>query len=146
MTRVSSNLTLFFKVFLPVFWVVFFGASTIGVFFLEEEYVGDIPMFIFRIGVLLFFILGVITLYFTFWQWKRVEMNTEHLIVSDYFKNYRYTWDSVESTEIRDWMLFKTIRITLKAKGAFGRKLTFMASGRNWKKFAEGKEELMSLS
>lgn len=145
MTRVSSNFTLFFKVFLPVFWLVFFGASTIGAFFIEEQYIGDVPIFMFRLGAIVFFILGVLTLYFTFWQWKRVEMDEEHLFVSDYFKNYRYTWDSVAHTKINDWVLFQTVVVTLKAKGAFGRKMTFMASHKNWKKFLEGKEELVRL-
>ena len=56
MIRVSSNLTLVLKIFIPTMWIVFFGMLTVAILLADS---GDNPLFgnpIFKLGAALFFI------------------------------------------------------------------------------------------
>ena len=72
-TVVSSSLTLFFKFFIPVFWIVFFGAFTIACWFNDSVTVGQLNNKTFRMGMTLFFLFGTIMLYWSMMRLKRVE-------------------------------------------------------------------------
>ena len=135
MYQVSSNLTLFFKFFIPIFWVAFFGALTIAVFVQDVDYFENIPAFLFRLGMFVFLVIGALILGFTFFQLKRVEMGAEHIYVTNYFKTVRYTWDSVDAISVSDWLLLKTSRIQLKEAGTFGKKMRFVLSRKRFRAF-----------
>ena len=62
MHRISTNLTLFYKFFLPVFWIVFFGALTVAALFYPFDYIGDMPAGNFRIGIVFFYLTGLLLL------------------------------------------------------------------------------------
>ena len=51
MHRLSSNATLLLKFFIPVFWIVFFGASTLAALFYQYDYVGNTPAIYFKGGM-----------------------------------------------------------------------------------------------
>ena len=128
MQRVSTNLTLFYKFFLPIFWIVFFGSMTIAALFSEQSIFGEIPGLPFRIGILLFFLSGVAMFGFTLMRLKRVEMSDDHLYVTDYFKHLRYPYGDIEKIAESEFLVFKVVTIHLKASGTFGKKFTFLAS------------------
>lgn len=128
MQRVSSNATLFFKFFVPTFWIVFFGAFTAAVWNSKGEYFGNFPLGPFRIGVLLFFITGIITLAYTIMRLKRVEFSAEYVYVTDYFKSVRYPWRDVAGLHESDFLFLSLGTLTLKAKGMFGDKIVFLVS------------------
>lgn len=144
MHRISSNWTLFFKIFLPTFWVVFFGAFTIAILRVDAPAFGSIPALSFKIGIAAFFLLGSALLYFTLMQLLRVDLDEEHLFVSNYFKTYRYPFSSIESISEKDLWLFHLVRINLKGKGHFGSRITFLLDDSMLRAFFEKHPETAS--
>lgn len=145
MQRVSSNLTLFFKIFIPVLWTVFFGAMLIAIFVLKEElFEGNTLSF--RIGAVVFYLSGLIMYYFLLFNLKRVEFSEEHAYVTNYFKTYRYPWDSIIKFEEISFLIFTITTIVLKEPGLFGKKMTFLASRKAYNKFMEEHPEVGKLS
>jgi len=135
MTHVSSNATLFFKFFIPVFWMVFFTAFFIGLLISDVEYIGNVPMFLARVFSIGFVAVGALFFYLFVLPIKRVEMNSEYFIVTNYFKNYKYSYDSIESIAERDWYFFRTYTIILKESGSFGKKINFVGSRKRFPRF-----------
>lgn len=135
MTLLSSNSTLFFKFFIPVFWLAFFGAFLTALLLSDAEYMGDIPMFIVRVAFAAFLLVGLLIFHLYVFPLKRVEADENGVVATNYFKNYRYTWDSIEKIGVRDWYFFKTNTIFLKAAGSFGRKIHFISSSKRFRKF-----------
>jgi hypothetical protein len=128
MQRVSSNLTIFFKLFIPTVWIVFFTIFTISIFTIDGQSLPFLTSPIFKypflVGYLIFFAL----IYFTIIQLKRVEMGPEYYFVSNYLKTYRLIYDDIESINIIPLGRLQIMTLKLKAKGSFGQKITFLAS------------------
>lgn len=135
MQRISTNATLFFKFFIPVFWLVFFGAFLLAVFTQGAEVASIFGNTGFRIGAVSFYLSGIILFYFTLFPLKRVEADDESVYVTNYFKTYRYSWDSVASVTASGFLLFLVANIHLKEKGGFGKKLPFIASKKLYREF-----------
>lgn len=128
MHHVSSNLTLFLKLFVPTFWLVFFGAFTIAVWLMGYEYYGRIPGNYMRWGATLFFLLGALFLWLTVLRLKRVEMDGDQVYVTNYFKHFRYAMSNIERISETDLVLFRLVTIRFKKAGYFGKKVHFLAS------------------
>lgn len=135
MQQVSTSLTLFLKIFLPVFWTTIFFTFTMAVWFLTTSHFAGIPIQTFRYGMLFFLLMGLAFFYFTVFQLKRVEMDQDHIFVTNYFKNFKYPWSNVKDIEERDFIIFRTIHIVLKEPGTFGKKISFVASRRKFNAF-----------
>lgn len=125
--RISSSLTLFFRIFVPVFWVVFFGAFTIGLLVTP-----NLPVVLdnlyFRIGLVLFYLTGLGFLYFTVLRLKRVEIDPDFVYVTNYLKTYRYPFHNIESVREINLFLFHVATIRFREKGSFGKKIHFLES------------------
>ncbi|MCB0707139.1 MAG: hypothetical protein KDC34_17605 [Saprospiraceae bacterium] len=130
MHHVTSNLTLLVKFFIPVFWVVFFGAFTIAVLASANPYFGNIPAFLFKVGVTLFYLTGLFLIWRFLFRLKRVEMDEEYLYATNYFKAYRYLWADVEGLEDWNMTILRFVRVKLKASGSFGKHFSFIVSKR----------------
>jgi hypothetical protein len=141
MQRISSNTTLFLKVFLPTFWIVFFGVFTLAIWLLDTPYFGSIPARWMRLGLTTFFLGGIAILYFTLIQLKRVELDELYVYASNYFKTYRYPYHNIEKITERDLWIFHLVHIHLKTPGKFGKKLTFLLDELMFKDFLEKKPE-----
>lgn len=128
MHRISTNLTLFLKIFIPTFWIVFFGAVTLAVFLTDYQYVGNIPRGTFQLIVLLFYLSGLAMFYFTLLDLKRVEMDNSFVYVTNYFKTYRYPYHNVERIEVSKFLFFSTANLYLIEPGNFGRRILFVPS------------------
>lgn len=135
MYRVSTNLTLFFKFFIPVFWIVFFGSFTLAVFAYGAELGSLFGRPSFKWGTLASFSGGVLLLALTLMRLKRVELNEDFVYVTDYFRSYRYPWHNIAAIEESDFMFIRLVRITFKTPGKFGRRIRFMASHRLYAAF-----------
>lgn len=135
MQRVSSNLTLFFKLFVPTFWIVFFGAVTLALWLNKEDFYGDLNGGALRIGALFFYLSGLVLYYFSLLPLKRVEMDPLFVYVTNYFQNYRYPWHNIEALEDSAFLNFKVVRITLKSPGKFGKHIRFIASNKLYREF-----------
>ncbi len=142
MQQVSTSLTLFLKIFLPVFWIVFFSSFTFAVWKLDVGTFGGISIGSFRIGMLIFLLLGIAFLYWSVMRIKRVEMDDQFVYVTNYFKNFKYPWHNISNVEERDFIIFRTIHLKLKEPGFFGKKITFIASRRKFNAFIKENPEL----
>lgn len=138
MKMVSTSFTLFLKIVFPVFWIVFFGSFTTAIFFTEDltSFFG-IPIGTFKYILLVFFLFGIVLLYWMLMRIKRVEMDEKFVYATNYFKNYRYPWHNIENIEERDFIFFRVIYVHLKTPGNFGKKITFVASREKLNTFME---------
>lgn len=126
MNRLSSNWTLFLKIFLPVFWLSFFGGFVIAAFISNQA---EIPFFTstkfklvsvsFVLGGLLFFIL-------TFFRLKRVDADHDFIYITNYIKTYRYNFDSIEKLIIYDHLIIKAVHLYFKDNTSLGKKIIFL--------------------
>lgn len=128
MLRLSSNLTLALKIFIPVFWTTLLAASTLMAWFGPEQYFSWLDLPSLRWGLLVTLLMATLLFRFAFWPLKRVETDDVHIYVSDYFKTARYRWDSdvVTLHQERFLLLFPVAFLELKGKGSFGRKPFFL--------------------
>ena len=126
MQRVSSNLTLFFRLFLPTFWMVFYGLFTFVVLFTDTSTLNIFQSDLLKYSNLVFYLSTLLIIYLTIYQLKRVEFSREGIYVTNYFKTVKYTYDSLESIGYRDYYFFKTGFIRLKNKGVFGSTIIFL--------------------
>ncbi len=123
--RISSNLTLFYKFFLPVFWIVFFGAVTVSIWSLPVFFKGLSPMTI-RIIATLFYLSGILFFYWATLRLHRIEMDDQYIYISNYFKNYRYPHQDVAKIVRKKRSIFPTAKIHLKNKGSLGSHISFI--------------------
>ena len=135
MKNVSSILTLGIKIFFPTLWLVFFGAMTAAIWLSEDANSGLAGIPAFKIGLATFFFCGATLLYFTAMTIKRVEMDEHFVFVSNYFKHARYPYHNILSFKQQDWLLFRTVTVQFKTAGIFGKKITFVPSGRRLSRF-----------
>lgn len=148
MHRLSSNATLFLKFFIPVFWIVFFGAITLAALFYQYEYLGNTPALYFKAGMLSFFVTGVLLFSFTLLRLKRVEADADFLYVTNYFKAARYPFHNIEHLRISRFLILQLATVYFKEPGIFGNRIFFIASRHlmddYWAAFPERKEVLLS--
>ena len=144
MRRISSSATLFLKIFLPTFWLVFFGALTIAILISGDGKDPILGNWIFKGGILTFFAFGALILYYTFMQLKRVEFDREYLYVTNYFKTVRYPLDDIEFISETNLGLFHLGHIRLKAAGVFGRKINFLQSRQKFEDFIKADPAMVS--
>ena len=146
MQRVSSNLTLFLKFFIPTFWIIFFTSFIAFIFLNDFEEVAGIPIGTFRILAILFLVSGIALFYFTLLRLKRVEMDEHFIFVTDYFKHVRYPYHNIEKIEESELSFLKVVSIHLKTPGSFGKTIRFVASRRYrnfWEKYPDLKAQFI---
>lgn len=137
MQRVSTNLTLFFKFFIPVFYTVLMGAITTAAWLSESTYFRDASMNSLRWGLTFALITGVAVYALTLLPLMRVEMNEQFIYASNYFKAARYPWHNVEQIRESRFLILTLVTIQLKVPGQFGKRLRFLASNRLFRDFKE---------
>jgi hypothetical protein len=142
MQRVSSNFTVFFKLFLPTVWIVFFTIFTISIFTIDSNTLPFLTSPIFKYPFLVAYLLFFALIYFTIMQLKRVEMGPDCYYVSNYLKTYRLVYDDIESVSSIPLFRLQIMTFKLKAKSSFGNKITFLASQQLYEIFGQSNPEV----
>ena len=128
MYRLSSNATLFWKMFVPIFWTTILFSLTMVAWFVDDNNFEGELLTSFRYATLFCLVMGVAAFYFMFWPLKRVETDGDKVYVSNYFRTAYYHWGrDVEAFTTQNFLFFKFATIHLNGVGSFGRKLRFMA-------------------
>lgn len=126
--NISTDLTLFYKYLLPA---TFFAVNIpfLLFFFLNSSdgYFGTFPLWILRSGILSLLLFAGLLFYKTVYQLHRVEMDSEHVYISDYFTIMRYPFASVEKITEQHFLIFTIVKIVLIDQGKFGKETTFIA-------------------
>lgn len=128
MHRLSSNATLLLKFFIPVFWIVFFGAITLAALLYQYDYVGNTPAVYFKGGMVFFYVTGVLLFAFTLLRLKRVEADAGFLYVTNYFKTARYPFHSVAHLRLSRFLFLQLATVHFRESGIFGKRIFFLAS------------------
>ena len=135
MQRVSTNLTLFYKIFLPTFWIVFFTSFGVYVWFFNTGNIGNISAGMFKIIYLIFFIVFLLLFYFSIMSLKRVEMDGQSIYVTNYFKHFKYSYGNIEKIVEAPYPFVKLVTIHFKKEGNFGKKIFFVPSKKRFQQF-----------
>lgn len=135
MQRVSTNMTLVYKIFLPTFWIVFFGIFGGYVWIYNTENIGSINAANFKLVYLLFFAIFMALFYFTLMSLKRVEMDAQGVYVTNYFKHAKYPYNNIEKIVESPFPFVKVVTIYFKKAGQFGEKVFFVPSKKRFQQF-----------
>lgn len=135
MHRISSNLTILLKIFIPTVWVVFFTTILIVIFTVNSQTLPVLTSTGFRIGYVIFYVIFLTIIYFSIFQLKRVEFGEDSYIVTNYLKTYRLIYEDIEQVNITELGRLKLIKLKLKAKGSFGKTISFLASSKLYEIF-----------
>ncbi|MEM8583558.1 MAG: hypothetical protein AAGF87_04770 [Bacteroidota bacterium] len=139
MIRLSSNTTLFFKLFLPIFYTTVVGCITLYAWLGPEEHFEIVDRETLKWALVAVCFLGMTTLFLICWPLKRVESDDTHIYVSNYFKTVRYRWseDVASLTSARFMLLFNIGFLELNGKGSFGQRMFFLLKKSNLKTLKE---------
>ena len=140
MTRISSDWTLFYKIFLPNVWIVFFGVVVGFVLFSFK------PHLPFLIGTLLFYLGGIGVLYITLMTLKRVEGTDEHLYITNYFKTFRYTFESIDRIRTFDLIILKIVTLYFFENTSFGKRVIFIRRKAVWEEYVQAHPRLAKVA
>jgi hypothetical protein len=131
MTRqLSSSWTLAFRIFLPTFWLAFFGTFFFATLFTDKNQIGQISMNGLRWGLLVFILVFLFVFWKTVLRLKRIDADKEYVYVTNFFKNIRYLHADVEKIELSKGIVFNYGTLVLKGKGYFGDRILFLASNK----------------
>lgn len=123
----SSNTTLFWRVFLPVFGTVL-ATVFAGAFILIDEEELYLPFSVWWLrGVAI--LLWLAWFYFVrriLWKLLRVDATDTHLYVTNYWTTVRYPWTDVERTELQKRWGRRVVHLHLRASGRFGKRISFL--------------------
>lgn len=127
MIKLSSSITIFLKLFFPLFWLVFFGSLTVAMLISAPENLDRSRPYFKWLWVSIF-IGWSLVLYFTVFQLKRVEGNAEGIHMSNYFRNIFIPLKDIESFDETSFGPFLLVKVRFKRKTYFGKVNYFLAS------------------
>lgn len=132
----SSNMTLFWRIFVPFFGTVFLTGLMLAFLFIDEEdlYL-PVPVLWARIAVVLIWIVWVFLISRTIWRLKRVDADDTHIYVTNYWTTVRYPWQDIERYEEKKRLGRRIVNFKLRAPGRFGDVVSFLpgSSFEEWK-------------
>lgn len=135
MQRVSTNLTLVYKLFIPTFWFALFGSATLATLVYNDDQFSKLTMVLIFLG-------SLAMMYFTIFQFKRVEMGEDAFYATNYFQHFQYPYSNVEKITHQNYFVLRTATIHLKVPGSFGKKIIFVPSKILYKDFWTANPEL----
>jgi hypothetical protein len=115
---------------------MFFGALTFAAFITNPIEAPQFTTKTFKIEMLVILISGLLFFVFTFFRLKRVDADDKNIYVSNYFKTFKYPYDSISEIIIYNHLILKVAHLHFKAKSSFGKKIFFIPFQSNLREFA----------
>ncbi len=123
----SSNFTLFWRVFVPIFGTVFLSGLLVAFLLLDvDDYEGGMSLLWPRLILSVILLLWAGFIYRTLWQLKRVDADDTHLYVTNYWTSVRYPWQDLDAVEEKKRLGRRVVNFRLKAPGRFGNVISFL--------------------
>lgn len=124
--NLSSNTTLMWRVFLPVFGFVFLSGMLLAFWLIDEEDL-YLPYSVWwpRIISLLFWLGWLYFVRRSLWPLKRIDADAGHVLITNYWTTARYPWTDIERFETRKHLGRRAFYLHLKAPGYFGQHILF---------------------
>jgi len=119
MQKLSSSLTYFYKVILPLVYIMLFAGLFILLLSLDLALPGLISFLISGIIFSLVFLLY-------FYGIKKVSIDGDFLFVSNFKKEIEIPLSQISSTKENVWVLPRKITVRLNEPSTFGEKITFL--------------------
>lgn len=138
----SSNFTLYWRVFVPIFGTVFLSGLLLAFLLIpEEDLYLPYPLFWGQAAIGTIWLGWLLLVRRTIWRLKRVDASPTHFFVTNYWTTVRYPWGDVEKTEEKKRFGRRIVNIVLRAPGHFGQKISFLPGDRfeAWKAENPGK-------
>jgi len=135
MIRLSSNSTLFFKLALPVFFVVLYGMITVFLLVADQIPFGNYKWV--RYSNLVFYLAMLFILYKTVFQLHRIDCGPDHFVVTNYRTAYKYPYDAVESFSLDSLIIYTLGTIRFNSPSSFGKSVVFLLDRSTWDKIQE---------
>lgn len=137
MERYSSNLTLFYVIFLPVFSWVFLLAWTLAAFLgpemNDEVYISDYVKYFF----LTLLILATLFILLFSIKLKRLEADEEKIYLSNYFKTTMMPLENIRMVTITDLLLARIVKIQFVNKSRWGMHVKVLERENMFQKYCE---------
>jgi len=137
MQRVSSQLTIIFRVALPTAWLTLILSITILLGLEVRGKAGLLSNPFIWIGLLFILGTGFAFIKFLLWRLYRVDMDERYLYLSNYLKTYKYELTDINSITDSKILPGRIFCIHLKSKGSFGKHIYFLASQVLWKDYVD---------
>jgi hypothetical protein len=131
----SSTGTLFWRVFVPIFCTGILTLCTLAVWLMDQETLYlSYPLLYLRIGLTLGWLGWLYFVRRTLWRLLRVDANSTHLVVTNYWTPARYAWSDVERVTESKHLGRRVAHIHLRGTGRYGQKISFLptADYRAW--------------
>ena len=128
-------MTIFLRIALPTIWLTTILSIVILLSWAVRGKAGLFGNPFIWIGLLLILGTGFAFIRLVLWKFYRVDMDSRHIYVSNYFKTYKYPFSEIESISDSKTLPGRVYLITLKAKGSFGKKIYFLAAQVLWQDF-----------
>lgn len=133
----SAGSTLFWRVFIPIFGTVFLSGLLLTFLLIpEEELYLPFPLLWGRLFLVAVWTLWLLFIRRTLWRLKRVDANSTHFFVTNYWLTVRYPWSDVEKITTSRHLGRRIATLWLRAPGRFGQKISFLPGDRfeTWQK------------
>ncbi len=128
-TQLSSNHTLFWRVFVPIFGTVFLAGFLIAfVLTAEDELYLPFPVLWARLGIAAILLAWVLLVRSTVWRLTRLDADDAFIYVTNYWTTVRYPWADVARIDEKKRAGRRIIQLQLRAPGRFGQKISFLPS------------------
>lgn len=145
MNRLSSGWTLVLRLFVPVFYVVFMGALSLATLSQGADLSPVFGTWIYRLVMPGLVLAGILTIRFTVWKLLRLDASPDYFYITNYFRTYRYSLDSIESIRPFSLFFFRFIKINLKEKGSLGKGLYVLLERELWDQYTDVHPEVRTL-
>jgi hypothetical protein len=145
MIRISSGLTLMLRIFLPVFYTVFMLTWTIATIRAGDEVSPLFASKIYQVAMIIFLFIGLFIIRLTLWRLKRMDIAKDFIYITDYFKTFRYSFNSIASIEPFSIAWLKFLRITLKEKGSLGKVFIVLIEKKMWDSYCSAHPEMLQI-
>jgi len=125
--NLSSNTTLFWRVFMPIFGTVVMGTFTVALLLTNVEDMGlPFPALWAQLAVILLCLGWFYFVWRVLRRLKRVDADATHLYVTNYWTSVRYPWTEVERSELQRRWGRRIVHFYLRAPGRFGQRISFL--------------------
>ncbi len=123
----SSNKTLFWRIFIPIFGtVILVGMNTALLLISEENLYLSFPALWARLTAILLLLVWLYMIKHTLLRLKRVDANETHLFVTNYWDTVRYPWSDVVEVAETQRMGRRLVHLKLAAPGRFGQVVSML--------------------
>ena len=123
----SSNFSLYWRIFIPIFGTVIFSGLLLALILIPEENLYlSFPALWARMGALILLAAWLYWVKNTIWRLKRVDANETHFFVTNYWQTVRYPLaDVAEIAETRR-MGRRLVHFKLLSPGRFGQVISIL--------------------